>query len=97
MPFEFFQQVQQSERFHTFTGGVSQMPLWARVIVAIPVIPGLLLVGLSILAVLVSILALLLFTVPVYLVLKWITGVKTSPTVFSSSGKKRVEATVKDA
>jgi len=97
MPFEFFQTLQQSPRFHAFTFGVSQMPLWARLVIAIPLVPGVLLVLLSFLLVLVSILALLLITVPVYLLLKWITGVKASPTVFSSTGARRVKAEVRDA
>ncbi|MBC7785645.1 MAG: hypothetical protein H7144_17580 [Burkholderiales bacterium] len=96
MPLDFFQNVQHSPRFHAFTFGVSEMPLWARFIVAIPLIPGVLLVGLSLLAVLASILALLLITVPVYLLVKWITGVKAVPREYLSSGSRRVQATVRD-
>jgi hypothetical protein len=73
------------------------MPLWARAILAIPLIPGIALVGLSVLMVIVSIAALLLITVPVYLLLKWITGVKSTPAGYVSRRSKRVEAKVTDA
>ncbi len=97
MPVSFFSTVQESPHFHRFTFGVSQMPMWARGIMLIPLVPGIILVGLSLLLVLVSILALLLLTVPVYLLLKWITGVKAAPAGFSSRGAKRVQARVSDA
>ena len=73
------------------------MPLWARGVLTIPMIPGIVLVGLSILLVVVSIVALLLITVPVYLLLKWITGVKATSAGYVSRRAKRVEAKVTDA
>ncbi len=97
MPVGFFHTVQESPYFHRFTFGVSAMPVWARGIMLIPLIPGILLVGLSLVLVIVSIVALLLITVPVYLLLKWITGVKATPTGYTSRGAKRVEAKVSDA
>ena len=53
-------------RFEGFRGNLKRMPPWARGLVAIFAIPGAVLIGLSILALLVSILALLLLTVPIY-------------------------------
>src|SRR3954469_2350920 len=53
-------------RFQGVRGNLTGMPRWARAIVAIFAIPGLLLIGLSLIALVVSILALLLLTVPVY-------------------------------
>lgn len=98
MPIGFFQTIQDSPTFHRFTFGVSAMPIWARAILLIPLLPGILLVSLSLLAVIVSLIALLLLTAPVYLLLKWITGVKATPaTGFTSRGAKRVEAKVTDA
>ena len=53
-------------RFQGFRGDFGSMPSWARGIIAIFAIPGVILIGLSIVALLVSVLALLLLTVPVY-------------------------------
>ena len=53
-------------RFQGVRGNLTGMPPWARAIVAIFAIPGLVLIGLSLIALVVSILALLLLTVPVY-------------------------------
>jgi hypothetical protein len=92
----YFQNLRDNPQFHRFTFGVADMPLWARLILLIFTIPGILLLVLSFLAVGVSILALLLLTVPVYLLLKKVTGVRSSPTI-ASRGAKRVEATVRDA
>jgi hypothetical protein len=67
-------------KFQGVRGNLTQMPGWARAIVAIVALPGLVLVGLSILAVLGSILALLLLTVPVYRLLSAVTSPReTSP------------------
>ena len=60
------QYVQYFGRFQSMRGRVTQLPAWSRLIIGILAIPGILLLSLSILAVLVSILALLLLTVPVY-------------------------------
>jgi hypothetical protein len=64
--FSMLQYVQYYGRFQTMRGRVTKLPGWSRVIIFIFAIPGILLLSLSILAVLVSILALLLLTVPVY-------------------------------
>jgi hypothetical protein len=60
------QYLQYFGRFQSFRGRVIQLPGWARLIIGILAIPGVLLLALSILAVLVSIVALLLLTVPAY-------------------------------
>lgn len=96
MPLDIFQTIHSSERFHRFTFGVSKMPLWARAVLAIPMVPGIILVALSILLLLVSILALFILTVPVYLLLKQLTGVKVTQAEVRSAGVRRVEATVRD-
>lgn len=60
--------------FRVVRSGWGTLPPWGRTVVGIFAIPGLVLVGLSILAFLVSILALLLLTVPVYRLLQVLTG-----------------------
>ena len=60
------QYVQYYGKFESFRGRVQRLPGWARLILGILSIPGVLLLSLSILAVLVSIFALLLLTVPAY-------------------------------
>ena len=92
-----FQTLHADPRFRRFTFGVADMPKWARLILLIVMVPGIMLVVLSLFAVIVSILALLLFTVPVFQLLKAITGVKGNPPVAASSGSRRVQATVRDA
>jgi hypothetical protein len=66
--FEYFGQYQ------SLSGRYGRFPGWAKTIVAIFALPGLLLVALSIVALLVSILALLLLAAPVYLLLSRLTG-----------------------
>jgi hypothetical protein len=85
-------------QFGGLPGQFRTLPGWARTIVAIASLPGLILAGLSILAFAVSILALLLLTVPVYSALKKLTG-RTRPTEsgtieISSPGTRKVEATI---
>lgn len=60
-------------RFQSFRGSFGGMPAWARLILGVLAIPGILLLLLSIVAFLVSILALLLLTVPAYRFLRWLT------------------------
>jgi hypothetical protein len=52
------------------------MPAWARFVLLVVALPGLCLLALSFLALGVSLLALLLLTVPVYRLLKSVTGVR---------------------
>jgi hypothetical protein len=87
-------------RFNTFRGQLTGLPEWARVVVGICAIPGIVLAGLSLLGFLVSILALLILTVPVYLLLKRLTEpaltpdrIEPAPSV-DSPGVKRVESTI---
>jgi hypothetical protein len=61
-------------RFQNVRGGFGSLPPWARSIVTLFAIPGLLLAGLSLLLLGVSILALFLLTVPVYRLLRRLTG-----------------------
>jgi hypothetical protein len=61
-------------RYQSARGVLSDMPGWARLILLIAALPGLVLAALSLLVLGVSILALLLLTVPLYRVLKGLTG-----------------------
>jgi hypothetical protein len=53
-------------RFRASSGRLGALPPWARAVLGLAALPGLVLLVLSIAAVLVSILALLLLTLPVY-------------------------------
>ena len=92
---------QYAGRFNTFRGRLTGLPEWARFIVGIFAIPGVILAGLSLLGFLVSILALLILTVPVYLLLKRLTDPaltpdrsEPAPSAVDSPGVKRVESTI---
>ena len=81
--------------FSTLQGRLGSLPGWARFIVFLAALPGIVLLTLSIFALVVSLSALLLLSVPVYTVLKRLT---TKPVVredlIVSPGVKRVDATV---
>jgi hypothetical protein len=62
-------------RFRTMRNDLTGLPPWARVIFIAAALPGIALVGLSFVAVAISIVALLLLTVPVYALLRAMTGV----------------------
>jgi hypothetical protein len=92
-------------RVQTFGGKWTTLPPWARAIVGIAAIPGLVLLALSIVAALVSILALLLLTVPVYGLLSAVmSGPAVSPETSAanesfvssapSSGRRHVDVKV---
>jgi hypothetical protein len=95
-------------RIQSVRGRMLGLPAWARFLVFIAAIPGILLLSLSILAVLVSILALLLLTVPLYRVLNALVGHSepAKPTSESavadffagdpatSPGRKKVDVTI---
>jgi hypothetical protein len=66
-------------RYQGFRGEYGRLPSWARLIVMIAAVPGIILVGLSFAALIVSILALLLLTAPVYWALSALTAGKLSP------------------
>jgi hypothetical protein len=86
-------------QFQGLRGQLGGLPKWARMIVAIAAIPGMILLLLSMLAFAVSVLALLLLTVPVYAALRRLL-VGGSPVqtermrLDPSPGAKRVQATV---
>ena len=88
-------------RWNDVRGQLTGLPQWARFIVGVAAVPGIVLLLLSMLAFVVSVLALLLLTVPVYALLKRLTTVGGGSQVpaertqgESSPGVKRVEATV---
>ena len=90
--------------FQSVRGRIGGLPEWAKGLVFLAALPGIALAALSILAFLVSILALLLLTVPVYRLLQVLTGTGGRPPagesgeVFAPSAgpRKRVESTVID-
>ena len=61
-------------RYQSARGGFTRLPAWARLIVGLFALPGIILVALSLVALLVSIAALSLLTIPVYRVLSAMTG-----------------------
>ena len=88
-------------RAQSFRGNLGSLPPWARSIVGFFALPGILLAGLSLLAFIVSILALLLLTLPVYRLLQAVTGGggRTEAAMFDSEpspGRKQVDVRVVD-
>ena len=97
--------------FQSLRGNIGGLPPWARTVVWIAALPGIALILLSLLALGVSILALLLLTVPLYRLLKSVAGGSTamgarqqsSVEVFGADlfgnapGRRRVEAKVVDS
>jgi hypothetical protein len=61
-------------RYQDLRGSFGGLPSWARFLVFVAAVPGVILALLSLLALAVSILALLLLTVPVYRLMVFITG-----------------------
>ena len=100
--------VEYTTRFQDARTRLTGLPGWARGVVLLAAMPGLLLVSLSILAFLVSIAALLLLAVPAYRLMKLVTGAGRTGAVpsdgviveqggaYDSPGRKRVEATIID-
>ena len=93
-------------RFTTVRGNLLGLPAWGRMLLYLLALPGVLLLALSIAAVLVSLLALLLLTVPVYRLLKAVSGGHQRDdgqgvTVVEQDEfrgpAKRVDATVRDS
>jgi len=97
-----FQYQQYYGQFQTARGGWTGLPKWARTLVFIAAVPGLLLIGLSLVAFLVSILALLILTVPVYQVMRGLVGPRggnptgSEVTNYDSPGKRHVDVKVID-
>lgn len=77
-------------RFQAMRGQMIQLPAWARVLLFIAALPGIVLISLSIVALGVSILALLLLTVPLYRLLKAVCGTP-EPSVASVETQTAVE------
>lgn len=73
-------------RWSVFRERFSRLPALARLLVGIVALPGIVLVGLSILAFLVSLLALLLLTVPLYRVLSALYSTKEQGVAVVSPG-----------
>ena len=69
-----------------FRGRMTQLPSWARLLITFAALPGIVLIAMSILAFLVSLLALLLLTVPLYRFLTALCGVKPGEVVPAGTG-----------
>lgn len=82
-------------RISGLRGDFGGLPTWARVLVALAALPGIVLLALSILVFVVSLSALLLLTAPVYAALKRLTDRPAgSEERVVSPGVKRVDVTV---
>jgi len=69
-----YQLLEYYGKWHGFKGRFAAMPAWARFVVGIAALPGILLVLLSILALLVSLVALFLPANLAYRVVTWLSG-----------------------
>jgi hypothetical protein len=75
-----YQLLEYYGRWQGFRERLSRLPAIARLLVGLAAIPGIILVGLSIVAILVSLLALFLLTVPLYRAMCWVFGVSDQET-----------------
>jgi len=103
-----FRVVEYTTRFQGVRSRLGGLPSWARGVVFLAALPGLILIALSILAFLVSLVALLLLAVPAYRLMQALTGTRQTQAAgaggvivesgdgFGSPGRKRVEATIID-
>ena len=102
-----FRVVEYTTRLEGVRNRFGGLPSWARGVVLLAALPGLVLIFLSILAFLVSVLALLLLAVPAYRLMKLLTGaghehetsggvIVEQSRVYDSPGRKRVESTLID-
>jgi hypothetical protein len=97
--------VENYTRFQGARSRLTGLPPWARFLLLLASLPGVLLISLSILAFGVSLLALLLLTVPLYRLLRLITGTEAAEAEtrsvevvqYGPTRTKRVESTVTDA
>ncbi len=91
---------QQFGRANGFRVGVLGWPKWARTLLMVPMLPGILMLALCLVGILVSLLALFVLTAPVYLLLAKLFEVRKSGDIQGDSGRspgaKRVEAVVRD-
>ena len=83
-------------RFQAFRGRWGAVPAWGRGVLLILALPGFVAIALSIVALVVSILALLLLTVPVYRVIRWLNGDESAVFETQSSVGPVVIETVRD-
>jgi len=95
-------------RFQGVRGNLLGLPAWARLALFVVALPGIVAVSLSVAAFLVSLLALLLLTVPVYRLLRAAVGTppdtvppESAPDFVESSGfgradAKRIDVTVRN-
>jgi hypothetical protein len=81
-----FRLLQYYGQWQGFRGRMTQLPAWARLLITLAALPGIVLIALSILAFLVSLLALLLLTVPLYRFLTALCGVKPGEVVPAGTG-----------
>ena len=81
-----FRLLQYYGQWQGFRGRMTQLPAWARLLLTLAALPGIVLIALSILAFLVSLLALLLLTVPLYRFLTALCGVKPGEVVPAGTG-----------
>ena len=61
-------------RFDGVRGDITGLPKWARFVFVVVTLPGIALVALSFVALIVSIVALLFVAIPVYVLLRMVTG-----------------------
>ena len=71
-----FQLLEYYGRWQGFKGRVHQLPAWARLLLGLAALPGVVLICLSLLVFLVSLSALLLLTVPLYRFLTAVCGIR---------------------
>jgi hypothetical protein len=81
------------DRYSTFRVRWRGLPSWARFLVLVAALPGLVLAGLSLLVLCVSLLALLLLCAPVYAVLRGLTAV-AEPVAVGRGGEELIEGEV---
>lgn len=87
-------------RFQGFRGNLLGLPGWARMILFVLALPGIAVLGLSIAAVLCSLAALFLLTVPAYRLLKAMTDRPqpttgfVEPAVIDSPGRRHVDVRI---
>ena len=97
MPIDFGQIGGNAARVLRFRGGLLAWPAWARYALVVPMLPGLLLLGLSMVLIVVSLVALFVLTAPVYTLLHRALSERKSNEAYRSPGSKRVEAVIRDA
>jgi hypothetical protein len=83
--------IQYVGRWQRVQGNLSGLKPWARYVVVIFALPGIALTVLSIAALGVSILALLLLTLPVYRIMLAVAGQKTGSAGTTASARQQIE------